>query len=81
MSAALKRNLISVDEYLAGELKSPVKHEYLGGFVYAMAGARIGHNVIVGNIFASFFAGITIVSSPTIQAPPSRPTHRPVSAA
>lgn len=40
MSAAKKLNLISVEDYLAGELRSPVKHEYLGGVVYAMAGAR-----------------------------------------
>jgi len=39
MSAVKKLDLISVDDYLAGELVSPVKHEYLGGVVYAMAGA------------------------------------------
>ncbi|MCI0643054.1 MAG: Uma2 family endonuclease [Gemmataceae bacterium] len=49
MTAAKKLNLISVDEYLAGELTSPVKHEYLGGFVYAMAGARNAHNLIASN--------------------------------
>src|SRR5438034_10744116 len=53
MSAAKKRNLISVADYLAGELISPVKHEYLGGVVYAMAGARNVHNTIAGNTFAS----------------------------
>lgn len=49
MSAAKKLNLISVDDYLAGELVSPIKHEYLGGVVYAMAGARNLHNIIVTN--------------------------------
>src|SRR5262245_30317297 len=49
MSAAKKLNLISVDDYLAGELVSPIKHEYLGGFVYAMAGARNVHNQIATN--------------------------------
>lgn len=53
MTAALKRNLISVDDYLAGELVSPIKHEYLHGVVYAMAGARNVHNDIGGNAFAS----------------------------
>lgn len=53
MSAALKLNLISVEDYLAGELISPVKHEYLGGVVYAMAGARNAHGVIKGNIFGA----------------------------
>jgi len=53
MTAALKWNLIAVEDYLAGELLSPIKHEYIGGVVYAMAGARIGHNNIKGNIFAA----------------------------
>lgn len=52
MSAALKWNLISVQDYLAAEVASPVKHEYLGGVVYAMAGARNAHNIIKDNILA-----------------------------
>ena len=54
MTAAQKLNLIPIDDYLAGELASPIKHEYLGGIVYAMAGATNVHNVISGNAFASF---------------------------
>ena len=50
MSAALKLSLISIEDYLDGELISPVKHEYLGGVVYAMAGARNSHNLIKGNV-------------------------------
>jgi Uma2 family endonuclease len=38
-----------VEDYLAGELISPIKHEYLGGFVYAMAGTRNLHNIIAVN--------------------------------
>jgi Uma2 family endonuclease len=53
MSAARKLNLISVEEYLAGELTSPIKHEYLGGVVYAMAGATNAHNTIAGNTYAA----------------------------
>lgn len=49
MTAAPKLNLVSVEDYLAGELISPIKHEYLGGVVYAMAGARNAHNRIVSN--------------------------------
>src|SRR5438105_4494779 len=56
MSTARKLNLVSVADYLAGELVSPVKHEYLGGVVYAMAGARNVHNLIAGNVFASLHA-------------------------
>ncbi len=50
MTAAEKLNLISVEDYLAGELASPIKHEYLGGVVYAMAGARNVHNTVATNI-------------------------------
>ena len=54
MTAAPKHDLISIDDYLAGELVSPVKHEYLGGYVYAIAGARTAHNMIAVNIVTSF---------------------------
>ena len=53
MSTALKFNLVSIDDYLAGEAASPVKHEFLGGVVYAMAGARNTHNRLKGNIFGA----------------------------
>ena len=56
MSAALKWNLVAVEDYLAGELESPIKHEYLGGVVYAMAGARNVHNLIASNIQGSLHA-------------------------
>jgi hypothetical protein len=49
MSAAKKLNLISVEEYLAGELVSPIKHEYLGGVVYAMGDTRNVYNLIASN--------------------------------
>ena len=49
MTAALKWNVISVEDYLAGELVSPIKHEYLGGVVHAMAGARVAHNDVTRN--------------------------------
>jgi Uma2 family endonuclease len=53
MTAAKKRNLISVEDYLAGELVSQIKHEYLGGVVYAMAGGRNAHNIIATNILGT----------------------------
>jgi Uma2 family endonuclease len=53
MTAALKWNLISVEDYLAGELVSPIKHEYLGGVVHAMAGGRVVHNDIATNTVGS----------------------------
>lgn len=54
MTAAEERSAISVEDYVAGELVSRVKHEYLGGYVYAMAGARNVHNVIATNVLGSF---------------------------
>lgn len=39
----------TIDDYLAGEEGSVVKHEYLGGAVHAMAGATNGHNAIASN--------------------------------
>jgi Uma2 family endonuclease len=56
MTAEKKLNLVSVEDYLAGELVSPIKHEYLGGVVYAMAGARNAHNLIAVNIIGSLHA-------------------------
>jgi Uma2 family endonuclease len=56
MSTAAKRQLMSVEDYLTGELASPVKHEYLGGVVYAMAGARNAHNLIATNIVGALHA-------------------------
>jgi Uma2 family endonuclease len=58
MTAAEKLDLVSVEDYLAGELNSTVKHEYLGGMVYAMAGARNAHNVIATNIVGVLHAGL-----------------------
>ena len=50
MSAAKKIERVAVQDYLAGELISPIKHEYLGGVVYAMAGSRNAHSIIQVNI-------------------------------
>src|SRR5262249_43930595 len=55
MSTAKKLNLVSVEDYLAGELRSPLKHEYLGGVVYAMAGGRNAHNLIATNTVGALY--------------------------
>jgi Uma2 family endonuclease len=58
MTAAEKLDLVSVEDYLAGELNSAVKHEYLGGMVYAMAGASNAHNGIATNVVGMLHAGL-----------------------
>jgi Uma2 family endonuclease len=47
------RERVSVEDYLQGELISEVRHEYLGGEIYAMVGASDRHNLITGNLFAA----------------------------
>jgi Uma2 family endonuclease len=44
------QKFISVENYLEGERFSDIRHEYVGGQVYAMAGASDDHNRIVANI-------------------------------
>ena len=43
-------DLMSVDDYLAGENDGTWRHEFLNGMVYAMAGASERHNVIKLNV-------------------------------
>lgn len=42
---------IDPDAYLSGEQTSDIRHEYVAGQVFAMAGAGEAHNRIAGNIF------------------------------
>lgn len=48
----------SVEEYLEMEAKSDVRHEYIAGQIFAMAGSSEAHNVIAGNIFARLRASL-----------------------
>lgn len=50
MATASKITLMSTDDYLANELKSDVKHEYIDGQVYAMAGAHSNHNRLTATL-------------------------------
>lgn len=43
--------LLSIDEYLELEEGSTIKHEYVEGMVYALAGSSDRHNRIAGNIY------------------------------
>ncbi|MDO9225213.1 MAG: Uma2 family endonuclease [Pseudomonadota bacterium] len=49
------RNLNETD-YLEMEADSPVRHEFVGGQAYAMAGASVRHNRIAGKLYASLLA-------------------------
>jgi Uma2 family endonuclease len=51
MGSPAVHGLLSLEEYLELERDSPVRHEYVGGVIYAMAGASRRHNRISGNIF------------------------------
>ena len=50
MSLNRSEQTVSVQEYLEGEKESPLRHEYVNGYVYAMAGASDRHNRIALNI-------------------------------
>ena len=50
MQAAVKSDFVSVADYLAAEETSQVRHEYLGGLVYAMAGETRDHNQVTQNL-------------------------------
>lgn len=45
---------ISEQDYLAGEKDGQVRHEYVEGQVFAIAGASKRHNRIAGNIYRAF---------------------------
>jgi Uma2 family endonuclease len=51
VEAIAQNDFVSVEDYLAAEEASDVRHEYLGGLVYAMAGETRAHNQIVGNLY------------------------------
>ena len=46
-----EQTFLSVEDYLAGEVLSGVKHEYVDGLAYAMAGGSVNHNLIGGNVY------------------------------
>ena len=69
---------VSVEDYLEGEKISPVKHEYIEGEVYAMAGGSDNHNRIAielvtllsihlrGSKCEPFFGDIKVRASKTV---------------
>lgn len=52
MIASPQEQYLTPDEYFQLESTSNIKHEYINGQVYAMAGASDPHVTIAGNLFA-----------------------------
>ncbi|NJL61746.1 MAG: Uma2 family endonuclease [Methylacidiphilales bacterium] len=50
MVASLEQNYITPEEYLQLEQKTNVKHEYIDGYVHAMAGASDSHVTVSLNL-------------------------------
>jgi Uma2 family endonuclease len=50
--------LLTVEEYLAFEEQSDVRHEYVGGEIFAMVGASLRHATIVGNVFGLLWSAL-----------------------
>lgn len=51
MSSSLPNKPLTFEEYLEFEMASPVPHEFVGGQVYAVAGASRRHHQVLGNIY------------------------------
>jgi len=49
---ASAQHFLTPDDYLQLEAESQIKHEYINGDVFAMAGASDTHVTIAGNLFA-----------------------------
>ncbi len=48
----------SLEEYLEMERESDIKHEFYKGEIFAMAGAKISHNIVKKNILSSLDANL-----------------------
>ncbi len=63
----LARKLMTAAEYLEMERNSSVKHEFYRGEIFAMAGAKERHNLIVSNLIIAF--GIRFKNQPCVVYP------------
>ena len=55
MKAVAEPLKLSITDYLEGELISEIKHEYINGDIYAMAGAKRAHNLVGMNLSAALY--------------------------
>ena len=56
MIATQSSPYLTPEQYLKLEKSSTVKHEYIDGAIYAMAGATDAHVTITGNLFAALLS-------------------------
>jgi Uma2 family endonuclease len=59
MSLRKSDQRISVTDYLESEKTAAVRHEYVAGYVYAMAAASDRHNLIAGTLYSRLLAVAT----------------------
>ena len=53
MSQPAQHRRISVEAYLTDEQGADIRHEFIGGRLYAMVGASDRHNLVAGNVFVA----------------------------
>jgi Uma2 family endonuclease len=53
MSLKTAITLLSENEYLAWEVQQEIRHEYIAGYTFAMAGTKRAHNQIAMNLIAA----------------------------
>lgn len=58
MGSAAQHRLLSEADYLALEEQSPIRHEYVDGEVYAMAGGSLRHNRIALNTASALLSAL-----------------------
>src|SRR5262245_2574971 len=51
--------LPSFEDYLVFEERSSIRHEYIAGQVFAMAGASERHELVAGSIFAGLYSHLS----------------------
>ncbi len=56
MKAQTVQEGVSIQDYLAGEQQTEIRHEYINGTTHAIGGASAAHNLIAGNVFAVLHA-------------------------
>ena len=57
---------LNEDDYLTAEMLADVRHEFVNGGVYAMAGGSANHNRVAGNLYARLLTSADQTFSPFI---------------